>query len=210
LKAAPLPVVEIADPTVVPFQGYGGVLLTYDELRKVVDDRSCSTWRAALTPSGDLCDLGLAHRPVVRGKRLTARPGLPSASGGSSTRALRVVTSPSTNRQTTLMLTTWPSDRYADNGSDEPGGPPPYDRLRVVDRIRDDRSGNQGRCNGVRGQGRLHSRPHEGGKDSRTEGAAAVHVLPPHRPVDRRRHQTGEGFAEEEIASKTRSVCQLR
>ena len=33
---ARLPVVEIADPTVVPFPGYGGVLLTFDELCLVV------------------------------------------------------------------------------------------------------------------------------------------------------------------------------
>jgi hypothetical protein len=37
--AAPLPVVEIADPTVVPFPGYGAVLLPFDELQKVVADR---------------------------------------------------------------------------------------------------------------------------------------------------------------------------
>lgn len=47
--AARLPVVEIADPTVVAFPGYGGVLLTYDELRKVVADRSYGLWRAALS-----------------------------------------------------------------------------------------------------------------------------------------------------------------
>ena len=48
-NAAQLPVVEIADPTVVPFPGYGGVLLTFDELRKVVADRWYSPWRAALS-----------------------------------------------------------------------------------------------------------------------------------------------------------------
>lgn len=48
-KAAPLPVVEIADPTIVPFPGYGGVLLTFDELRKVVADRWYSSWQAALS-----------------------------------------------------------------------------------------------------------------------------------------------------------------
>ena len=48
-KAAPLPVVEIADPTVVPFPGYGAVLLTFDELRKVVADRWYSPWQAALS-----------------------------------------------------------------------------------------------------------------------------------------------------------------
>lgn len=48
-KAAQLPVVEIADPTVVPFPGYGDVLLTFDELRKVVTDRWHAPWRAALS-----------------------------------------------------------------------------------------------------------------------------------------------------------------
>lgn len=48
-KAAALPVIEIADPTVVPFPGYGGVLLTYDELLKAVDDPRYATWRAALS-----------------------------------------------------------------------------------------------------------------------------------------------------------------
>lgn len=47
-NAARLPVVEIADPTVVPFPGYGNVLLSFDELGKVVADRWYSPWRAAL------------------------------------------------------------------------------------------------------------------------------------------------------------------
>ena len=48
-SAARLQVVEIADPTVVPFPGYGGVLLTFDELRKVVADRQYAPWRSALS-----------------------------------------------------------------------------------------------------------------------------------------------------------------
>jgi hypothetical protein len=48
-RAAALPIIEIADPTVVPFPGYGNVLLSYDELRKVVDDPRYATWRAALS-----------------------------------------------------------------------------------------------------------------------------------------------------------------
>lgn len=47
-KAAALPVAEIADPTVVPFPGYGNVLLAYDELRKVVEEPQFAPWRAAL------------------------------------------------------------------------------------------------------------------------------------------------------------------
>ncbi len=48
LKAAQLPVVEVADPTVVPFPGYGGVLLTFDELRQVLAERWYAPWRVAL------------------------------------------------------------------------------------------------------------------------------------------------------------------
>ncbi len=47
--AAALPVIEIADPTVVPFPGYGSVLLPYDELRQVVDDPRFAEWRTALS-----------------------------------------------------------------------------------------------------------------------------------------------------------------
>lgn len=47
--AARLPVVEIADPTAVAFPGYGGVRLTFDELRQVVGDRHYSQWRTALS-----------------------------------------------------------------------------------------------------------------------------------------------------------------
>lgn len=47
-KAAQLPIVEVADPMVVPFPGYGGVLLTFEELRRVVSERWYSTYRAAL------------------------------------------------------------------------------------------------------------------------------------------------------------------
>lgn len=46
--AARLPVVEIADPTAVPFPGFGGVRITFDELRQVVSDRHYSQWRTAL------------------------------------------------------------------------------------------------------------------------------------------------------------------
>jgi hypothetical protein len=46
--AAAMPVVEIADPTVVPFPGYVAVLLPFDELQKVVADRWYSPWQAAL------------------------------------------------------------------------------------------------------------------------------------------------------------------
>ena len=48
-KATSLPVVEIADPTAVAFPGYGGVLVSYDELRKVVDDPRYAQWRTSLS-----------------------------------------------------------------------------------------------------------------------------------------------------------------
>lgn len=48
-RAAPLPVVEVADPTTVPFPGYGGVLLTFDELRRVVSERWYAPWQHALS-----------------------------------------------------------------------------------------------------------------------------------------------------------------
>ena len=48
-KAAQLRVVEIADPAVVPFPGYGNVLLPFDELRKVGTGRWHAPWRAALS-----------------------------------------------------------------------------------------------------------------------------------------------------------------
>ncbi|MGD9959298.1 GIY-YIG nuclease family protein [Nocardioides sp.] len=47
--AVRLPVVEIADPTAVPFPGYGGVRITFDELRQVVTDRHYAQWRTALS-----------------------------------------------------------------------------------------------------------------------------------------------------------------
>ena len=47
--AARLPVVEIADPTVVPFPGFGVVLLTYAELCQVVTERWYVRWQAALS-----------------------------------------------------------------------------------------------------------------------------------------------------------------
>lgn len=47
--AARLPVIEIADPSAVPFPGYGGVCVTFDVLRRVVGDRSYAQWRTALS-----------------------------------------------------------------------------------------------------------------------------------------------------------------
>lgn len=49
VKAAELPVAEIADPTVVPFPGYGGVLLSFEDLGRVVSDPAYSDWRSALS-----------------------------------------------------------------------------------------------------------------------------------------------------------------
>ncbi len=46
--AARLPIIEIADPTAVPFPGYAGVRLTFDELRQVISDRHYVEWRTAL------------------------------------------------------------------------------------------------------------------------------------------------------------------
>ncbi|WP_245155180.1 GIY-YIG nuclease family protein [Nocardioides sp. 1609] len=48
-RAATLPVVEIADPSIVAFPGYGGVLVTFDELRQVTSDPSYALWRSALS-----------------------------------------------------------------------------------------------------------------------------------------------------------------
>lgn len=47
--AAGLPVIEIADPTTVAFPGYGGVRITFDELRQVVTERHYADWRTALS-----------------------------------------------------------------------------------------------------------------------------------------------------------------
>lgn len=46
--AAALPVIEIADPTMVPFPGFSGVLLGFDELRSMVDEPKYAAWRSAL------------------------------------------------------------------------------------------------------------------------------------------------------------------
>ncbi|GII99987.1 GIY-YIG catalytic domain-containing protein [Sediminihabitans luteus] len=46
--AASFPVVEIADPAAVPFPGYDRVLLTYGEMRDVVNDLRYAAWQTAL------------------------------------------------------------------------------------------------------------------------------------------------------------------
>lgn len=46
--AGGFPVVEIADPAVVPFPGFDRVLLTYAELRAVIDESRYAPWRTAL------------------------------------------------------------------------------------------------------------------------------------------------------------------
>lgn len=48
LAAAALPVVEIADPQVVPFPGFDRVLITYAELQSVISDTRYIGWRTAL------------------------------------------------------------------------------------------------------------------------------------------------------------------
>lgn len=48
VAASAFPVVEIADPVVVPFPGLDRLLVTYDELQAVVDDRRYAQWRSAL------------------------------------------------------------------------------------------------------------------------------------------------------------------
>jgi len=47
-SAALFPVVEIADPEVVPFPGFDHVLVTYAELQAIVEDSRYSAWRTAL------------------------------------------------------------------------------------------------------------------------------------------------------------------
>jgi len=46
--AASFPVVEIADPEVVPFPGFDRVLLTHAELQTLLDDSRYTAWRTAL------------------------------------------------------------------------------------------------------------------------------------------------------------------
>lgn len=47
-KAASFPVVEIVDPEEVPFPGFDSVLLTFEDLRKVIEDSRYASWRTAL------------------------------------------------------------------------------------------------------------------------------------------------------------------
>jgi hypothetical protein len=49
ITAAKLPVVEIADPRVVPFPGFDSLLVSYSELQAVVTDSRYSQWRTALS-----------------------------------------------------------------------------------------------------------------------------------------------------------------
>lgn len=49
LKAAPFPVVEIADPHAVPFPGFDRVRLPYSELQSMTTDSQYATWRTALS-----------------------------------------------------------------------------------------------------------------------------------------------------------------
>lgn len=48
-SAAGLPVLEIADRDKVPFPGFDSVLLTYAELREMVEDHRYADWRVALS-----------------------------------------------------------------------------------------------------------------------------------------------------------------
>jgi hypothetical protein len=47
--AASFPVIEIADPEVVPFPGFDRVLVTHEELQSVVEDSRYAAWRVALS-----------------------------------------------------------------------------------------------------------------------------------------------------------------
>ncbi|MFC8304840.1 GIY-YIG nuclease family protein [Specibacter sp. NPDC057265] len=49
VSAMRMPVLEIADRDKVPFPGFDGVLLTYQQLQDMVDDARYSDWRAALS-----------------------------------------------------------------------------------------------------------------------------------------------------------------
>lgn len=46
--AASFPVIEIADPAIVPFPGFDSVCIGYDELQLVMEDSRYRDWRAAL------------------------------------------------------------------------------------------------------------------------------------------------------------------
>ena len=47
--AAGFPIVEIADPVEVPFPGFDRLLVSFDELLAVVEDRRYASWRTALS-----------------------------------------------------------------------------------------------------------------------------------------------------------------
>ena len=48
-SASAFPIVEIADPEVVPFPGYDNVLLSYGELRTMVEDSRFAAWHSPLS-----------------------------------------------------------------------------------------------------------------------------------------------------------------
>lgn len=48
VSAALFPVIELADPHAVPFPGFDRVLISYSELRAVVEDSRYASWRTAL------------------------------------------------------------------------------------------------------------------------------------------------------------------
>ena len=48
IAASPFPLVEIADPEVVPFPGFDRVLINYMDLQKVIEDARYRDWRTAL------------------------------------------------------------------------------------------------------------------------------------------------------------------
>lgn len=47
--AARFPIIEIADPAAVPFPGFDKLLISFDELLAVVEDRRYAAWRTALS-----------------------------------------------------------------------------------------------------------------------------------------------------------------
>jgi hypothetical protein len=98
-----MPVVEIAGRDKVPFPGFDGVLLTYHQLRELVEDSRYADWRAALAEVQGIYLI----TDSTNGKQYVGKADGAdvSSAGGRPTRATATVEmSPSASSLTTAQL----------------------------------------------------------------------------------------------------------
>jgi len=125
-SASLFPVVEIADPEVVPFPGFDHVLITHAELQAVIEDSRYAAWRTAL---GAVQGIYLIA-DTSTGQLYVGKADASSAAGPPTPATVTAATSPCANSPASTQPTPATSSSASCASSAPASLPPRSTRLR--------------------------------------------------------------------------------